>query len=140
MGRAVTERGQFERRRLTRWESYQRGRQVRADEGFEPVRCCCTCELLGWLKHTGAARIETGDSRSTPEIVLTYARLMFGVLETGEADPDKRGEYAWQSDDYTIEQLRQFPDFDLPTEHEQLVDPRPSWTLAGYLPTNRGIE
>jgi hypothetical protein len=104
------------------------------------VRCCCSCELLGWLKHAGAVRIEAGEFRSTPEIVLTYATIMFGVLETGEPDPHKRSESAWQSNDYTLAQLAQFDDFDLPTEHERLVDPRPSWTLAGYLPTDRGSE
>lgn len=133
-------RGGFERRRLTRWENYQLARATRAEEGFEPVRCCCSCELLGWLKHAGAVRIEAGEFRSTPEIVLTYATIMFGVLETGEPDPHERSESAWQSNDYTVEQLAQFPDFDLPTEHERLVDPRPSWTLAGYLPTDRGSE
>ena len=135
----MTARGGFERRRLTRWESYQLARATRAEEGFEPVRCCCDCRLRGWLKHAGAARIEAGEFRSTPEVVLTYASIRFGVIDTGEPDPDKRHEHAWQSNDYTLEQLAQFPDFDLPTEHELLVDPAPSWTLAGYLPTDRGV-
>ncbi len=128
----MTERGRFERRRLSRFEKYLRVRQLRANDGFEPVRCCCTCYLRGWLKHAGAVRIEAGEFRSAPEVVLTYASLTFGVIDTGEVDPDKRTEQAWQSNDYTLDQLAQFPDFERPTEAELLVDPAPSWTLARY--------
>lgn len=128
----MTERGAFTRRRLTRWEKYQLARQVRADDGFDPVRCCCNCRLVGWLKHAGAVKLEAGTFKSTDAIVLTWSSLVFGVIDTGEPDPDQRTENAWQSNDYTLEQLAQFPTFDLPTEHELLVDPAPSWTLARY--------
>lgn len=132
-------RGRFERRLVTCWEKYQHARQLRADAGFEPVRCCCNCRLVGWLTHSGAVKLEAGTFKSTERIVLTYASLVFGVIETGEVDPDKRTEHAWQSDDYTLDELRKFPTFEEPTEHELLVDPAPSWTLAGYLPTDRGM-
>ena len=133
-------RGGFERRHVSRWELYQLARATRAEEGFEPVRCCCNCRLVGWLTHAGAVKLEAGTFKSTEEIVLSYSDILFGVIETGEPDPDKRSEHAWQSNDYTLEQLAQLPGFDLPTEHELLVDPAPSWTLASYLPTDRGEE
>ncbi len=132
-------RGRFERRHVSCWEKYQLARATRAEDGFEPVRCCCNCRLVGWLTHSGAVKLEAGTFKSTERIVLTYASLVFGVIETGEVDPDKRTEYAWQSNDYTVDELAKFPTFDLPTEHELLVDPAPSWTLAGYLPTERGL-
>jgi len=132
-------RGAFERRRLSRFEHYLQARQLRADDGLEPVRCCCNCRLVGWLAHAGAVKLEAGTFKSTEAIVLTYASLVFGVIDTGEPDPDKRTEHAWQSNDYALDELRKFPTFEEPTEHELLVDPAPSWTLAGYLPTDRGL-
>lgn len=121
-----------ERRRQAveaKFRQYVRIREARREQGFAPVRCCCDCSLLGWLRDMpaldgqGDARVLSHEAgpRLGAVIVLDEDRLSFGTEHTGRTAPET--ERAWKSRDYSLDDLDLLPGFERPTDRELQLDP-----------------